>query len=699
MKRDIVLLIVMLLLVVSFADESQTYQDVVVANPMNYVLSQTEMPIYELITPVVNESYVQSLASSLFGIHDVMAEETEGIYYVQWGNSCLEVDSADGSIWYADYDRLWNISSGDELPNQGDSQDLVEAWVDETGLIPANGAFKGVGFTNATIYNAETHDMYSKIIHYHFNYDFYVDDFPIAEEAAQISVIVGESGDIPGSSQNIVALDWKWRDIQSTPYTTAVLIEFDSLMSEQGISASDIVDYRLAYDTGEEDSDNDYLYPVYEVELLKTDDVGNDIIINLQFDATEFAPIVQIVSPATSITVKPGVPIYFDCVIAFGTPPYKMIWHSGFDGPLSTKDNFTISTLSEVLKYGEPVPHCISVAVGDSEDRWTTAVVAVTIDSNAPLQINVNIVLIALGALVVLSFSVIILKKKASFALLLLLMLFSAFMFIPIVSAQSETNNVKVFTPSEPTGAYDDGIKEVGVEWVGMSYPASDMLYYSQYNIDGFYDHMGSIGGYSQEFNWGEWSAWEEDFKSKGFGGNDTEWIDAVDFVYYQGHGGPNSVSFTSEKDSKWIQFYKLLLGDGDLETLALDSCSTLAWEGKNGYNVFERWKLRLAGVHMICGFATSSKNTKTMGPNFASYLTGLYPLPPLTTMEAWFRAAIESQPGGYKAAVFYGTNSTNPFQPQLDDPINDHAKGFGYVCDDPIPSRIAWYVYIWTSC
>jgi hypothetical protein len=84
---------------------------------MNFVLSQTEMPIYKLVTPQVNESYVQSLASSLFGLHDLVAQESEGIYFVNWSNSYLEVDSTDGSIWFADYDRIWNISSGDELPN------------------------------------------------------------------------------------------------------------------------------------------------------------------------------------------------------------------------------------------------------------------------------------------------------------------------------------------------------------------------------------------------------------------------------------------------------------------------------------------------------------------------------------------------------------------------------------------------------
>ncbi|NHJ14403.1 MAG: hypothetical protein EAX95_12055 [Candidatus Thorarchaeota archaeon] len=79
------------------------------------------------------------------------------------------------------------------------------------------------------------------------------------------------------------------------------------------------------------------------------------------------------------------------------------------------------------------------------------------------------------------------------------------------------------------------------------------------------------------------------------------------------------------------------------------------------------------------------------MGSKFASYMTGMYLFPALTTLGAWFRAAIEVQGSSARAAVFYETNSSNPFHSQLDGPTNDHAKGFGYVCSDPLPQNIAW--------
>ena len=699
LRKDAILLMIILLLVVSVTDEAAAPSNTVAHKPLSFVLSDTEMPIYELVTPDVNETYVQGLASSLFGIHDVLAEETEGIYFVNWGNSYLEVDSTDGSIWFADYDRIWNISLGDEIPNATESRAIAEAWLDEKGLVPANGAFANIGTANMTIFNPETEVMHSKILHYNFNYDFVIPDIdiPIAGEAAQITVMIGESGDMVGPGQNIVGFDWKWRDIKSTAHTTALLIEFESLLNTYGIPSDSVVEHSLVYDTGEEDSNNDFLYPVYDITLLDTDDEGNGVHFKLKIDATEYAPQVEIVNPSDSITVQPGDTITFDCNVIFGTPPYAYQWRSDFDGILSGADTFSISTLSEVFKENENVPHAISISVVDSEGRLCVDVIVVTVDSTAPMSIEPGVVVIALVAVVLLASLFLVAKKKGTFVLLFLLMLVSAFLFLPITSAYSVNDNLPEFRPSAPTGAYDDGVKEIGIEWIGLTY--EDFLFNTQSNCEGFYNHMSSIGGYSQEFNWHEYSAWETDFKAASFGGNDTEWIDAVDFVYYQGHGGPNSVSFSSQHDSKWIQFYKMRLGDGDLDTLALDSCKVLAWEGANGHNVFERWGPILQGIHQVCGFATNSANADTTGPKFASYMTGLYPLPALTILDAWFRAAIETEGPNAKVAMFYATNSSNPFQPQLDDPINDHAKGFGYVCSDPVPANIEWFVYITTSC
>ncbi|TFG99287.1 MAG: hypothetical protein E4H14_20340, partial [Candidatus Thorarchaeota archaeon] len=100
------------------------------------------------------------------------------------------------------------------------------------------------------------------------------------------------------------------------------------------------------------------------------------------------------------------------------------------------------------------------------------------------------------------------------------------------------------------------------MQWVGLSY--EDRLTNSESDAGKFYHHMGVTGEYSQEFNWGEWNAWESDFRDATENdGNDSEWVDCVDFVYYKGHGNPISISFTSDHDSHYADFNEMKLGDG----------------------------------------------------------------------------------------------------------------------------------------
>ncbi len=681
----------MLLLVVSVSDEAAAPSSVDVFDSSKYVISQTEMlSIYELITPEVNQSHTQYLARTLFGLTDALAEEVEGRFVVNSGNRSFEVSTRDGSIWYADNDKLWNVSLGIEVPTPAVSRVVADAWLREKGLLPANAVFANIGSTNVSAYNPDTLESRSKILQYHVNYEFVIGDIPITGESAQISVMIGEGGETLG-------FNWKWRDIKPEAYATSNLIEYESVLDTYGIPTTDVVDHRLVY-TSDEDGDNKLLYPVWEIEIFE-DDEEFGIHTLLSFDATVFDPQVEIVTPSAAISVMPGQSVTFDCSVSFGTPPYTYTWGSDFDGVLSTAKSFSTITLSEVLKKGTPVPHAIWVKVRDAENRGTSDVVAVTVEEVDFLPDTTITLTIAAGAVVLVTSLLLLRRRKGAFALLFLLMMFSAFMFLPVTFAGSDRSTTLQLIPNAPTGAYDDGVKEVGIEWVGMS-DSKKPLWNTETNIEGFYAWMNAFGGYSQEFNWGEYSAWEEDFKDASFSGTDTEWIDAVDFVYYQDHGSPNGVSFTSNHDDTWLEFSNLRLGDGDLESIVFDACSPLAWENKNGVNVFDRWAPALQGIHQVLSFATTSQNSATRGTKFALYMTGLSTIiPSATIVNAWFRATAETEGSDRQAAVFYASKSADPFNPQLDDPINDHAYGFGYVSSDPVPGTFSWYVYITSSC
>ena len=653
-----------------------------------YVLSETELSIYELITPDVDDSYAESLAYSLFDIRDTPAEEGEDSFFVTRGSESFEIDKRDGSMWYADYSKLWNISLGANLYTPAVCQRTANNWLTENEVFPEEARFVSVGSTNATYYNIDADRALSKVLQYNVNYEFSIGDIPVSGDAAQISLMMGDGG-------SIIGFDWKWREPKSEPYAKLAMIEYESILEVNGISPDDVISHRLVYTIDDDPDDAKLLFPVWEVEFIEVEDeeTGIENHFFMHFDATLLDPEVEIVTPSSAYVAIPGETISFDCSVQFGTPPYTYEWSSDFDGVLSTAKSFSTSFLSEAIKKDTHVPHAIAIRVRDADGRGCSDVVAVTIEPGN-FDSGIPITFVAAGAIGVLLLSIIIFRRRKVVPLLFfLLMMFSAFIFLPITSAGSDVNNVPTFIPSAPTGAYDDGVKEIGIEWVGMTH--SKPLWNTEKNIEGWYNKMGTTGGFSREFNWGEYSAWEEDFKDASFGGTDTEWVDAVDFVYYQDHGGPDGVSFTTNHDHKGLNFIEMRLGDGDLDSIVFDACSPLHWENSVGVNVFERWGPTLQGIHQVCSFETSSKNSATRGTNFATYMTDLG----MTIVSAWFRACAETEPSDHISAVFYATKSPNPYAPQLDDPINDHAYGFGYVCSDPKPGEFLYFVYIVNSC
>jgi len=405
MNRNVVFVVLFVFVLSGISTDAPDTKVAINFERPDYVLSETEMPIYELITPPVNATYTESMAYSLFNIRDTLAEEKDGIFFVNSGNKSFEIDAKDGSMWYGNYDLLWNIELGNDIPTPAICNRSAYDWLITKGILPENTKFASIGSTNATAYIINDDRAISKILQYNINYKFHIGDYPIAGEAAQITVMIGEGGERVG-------FDWKWREPKSEPYTKAALIEYDSILEVNGISPSDVINHRLVYTT---------------------------------------------------------------------------------DG--------------------------------------------------------------------------------------------------------------------------DDG------------------------------------------------------------------------------------VSFTSNHDDHSLGFTQLRLGDGDLDTIVFDACSPLAWENDVGDTVFERWAPSLQGVHQICSFATGSHNAYERGTKFAAYMTGFGIVPGMTIVNAWFRATLETEPSDILAAVFYGSKSTNPLNPQLDDPINDHAYGFGYVCSDPIPGSFGYYVYITSSC
>lgn len=189
-----------------------------------------------------------------------------------------------------------------------------------------------------------------------------------------------------------------------------------------------------------------------------------------------------------------------------------------------------------------------------------------------------------------------------------------------------------------------------------------------------------------------ELMSWETDFRTDLLaGGQDHNYVDNVDLVYYSGHGFPGGFTFSSLRDFTWIQAApKLRLGDRDMEWLALDTCLVL---NNDDGQVLSRVKPMFTGLHSVLGFDTVAADTSDLGGIFADYLFGTATNPNshsygahLTLVQAWALATIITNgPGhGWAAMGPYGDLGVSD--------VNDRFWGFGATGPDIRGSAIKGY-------
>jgi hypothetical protein len=258
--------------------------------------------------------------------------------------------------------------------------------------------------------------------------------------------------------------------------------------------------------------------------------------------------------------------------------------------------------------------------------------------------------------------------------------------------------------PESPTGYGDDGILEVGVEWINDFPGTADDRSHWDESCDGLNNHL--IGeGWTSRFHFTDWNAWETDFKNESLGGNEDSYVDSVDIAMICTHGSGaydhfwdkdlSSVYFGSshtDQDLSPGDAYQGY-GDKDLEWLAFDSCSVLSDGGAAPYYNRGYWAATMNGLHLLLGF----KNTMYVwapgdGDLWGTYMNGIsipffgWILPPSSVMQSWFLAVDSVQPSVTCARVLANTN----------DNFNDYLHGKGYVSADP-PTD-GYYSY-WDHC
>lgn len=220
------------------------------------------------------------------------------------------------------------------------------------------------------------------------------------------------------------------------------------------------------------------------------------------------------------------------------------------------------------------------------------------------------------------------------------------------------------------------GIADVGTEWVGTSQGLGG----SAGNAQGFADRF-NAAGITVRFNWGDFNAWERDFKDPSIaGGDDTNWIDNVDAAFYTGHANSDGFTFPGTIEDGFLHYDEARWGNHDLEWLVIAACGPLQLDA-GGKTWWQRWGPAFNGLHMICAYQTVSNDNTVEGTKYANYL-----ISGETVRQAWINTAIEVQPSSVRFSVMGVIGKDGMSN------MNDHFWGKGSVGPDIRGSNIIGY-------
>jgi hypothetical protein len=264
---------------------------------------------------------------------------------------------------------------------------------------------------------------------------------------------------------------------------------------------------------------------------------------------------------------------------------------------------------------------------------------------------------------------------------------------------QADASPAVIAEPQSPQGWGDEGIKEVGVEWINDFPGTADDRSHWDESCDGLY--YGLTGaGWTGRFHWTDWNAFETDFKLSSAGGDENSWVDSVDIAMVCTHGAGAYDSFWGQ-DLSSVYFgsthadhhlspgdaYRAY-GDKDLEYLAFDSCSVLSDGGPAPYYNRGYWSTVMQGLHLLLGFKnTMYVNAPGDGAYWALFMKGFgWFMPPISVTQAWFSAVDYNQPTITCARVIAETSYN----------FNEYLHGYGPVGADP---AVDGYYYYWDHC
>lgn len=257
---------------------------------------------------------------------------------------------------------------------------------------------------------------------------------------------------------------------------------------------------------------------------------------------------------------------------------------------------------------------------------------------------------------------------------------------IPIAQSDSRSTSTPL-PPPAPDTKQRGSIEFIRSAWADASYRTNGVEYIgvsgglaqSAANAAGFRNTL-AARGWVNRFFYGDGNAWESDWRQ-----NNNSYVDNVDIVFYTGHA--NWRGWVLGNGDKFLDYTEVqaafpdLYGNNNLEWLIIAACGPMQdphfTSGVN--SAFDRWRKIFNGLHVFLGYGAVTYDQSIEGRRFAELAAAGWPV-----VDAWFRAAMESQPtyngygppngpriwatamfpDGYRYDRIWGTGGTLPDPP-----------------------------------
>ena len=658
------------------------------------------LSVYETGSPNwVTPQNVLDIAVDVFNITasiDDVESFTEGYFVNSSYPLYLEVYFS-GSIWYCDHSKFFDESYDPALPSESSAESLAEQFLNDhqVYLRPDNAIYHNIGYTTTTTYDCALETVTSNITNnLNVNFAYQVDGYPVRGPGAEITVTLGDGGEIIGFHR-------VWKGIGNALGSYEVItvgVARERLSQRLDVPEENVVitEECFAYYAEPGFAGQDYIQPVYVFNGYVTYYTEQIEFKTQVIPATSFSPVVSIVSPIDGDEFFSDEIITFDASVSDGNPPYTYIWESHVAGEIGNIKSFS-RKLSALTRGGVVAPHSIILTVIDSKGNEAGDIISVAVKPVGVGGVSIPVDKLEIFMAWITTPSILLAVIACVTAMVVLVSLRTgrrgrkglvglSLATIIIISTLMSSLVICEASPQD-----DSNKKEVGIEWVNK-YGGKGRLKNNHKNARGFKNKL--VGdGWKKRFDWGDSWAWEEDFKYRNGpnGGTDYQWIDAVDFAYFSGHGSPTSILFS---ESRWDQqdflFSRARWGgdDGgtadeqaDLEWIVLDACETLKKDDPSG-DVWDRWDQAFKGLHIILGFHTTCHDEKDRGKKFAEHMIGWWIIiKGKKICDAWIKATKETEGHKVYGAYLRGQGTRN-----------DHLPGHGHVGNDPYPVTTLTY-------